>query len=87
MVSGGVGGGQVGGFMFYMRFRPFGVDLQKKMFTENVDYQNFCDDVIDPEVKFFSEKKICKSTPNGLKRVKNTKPPTRPPTDFPSRVC
>ena len=27
-------------------------------------------------------------TPNGLKRVKNTKPPTRPPpTDFTSRVC
>ena len=23
-----------------------------------------------PEVKIFSEKKICKSTPNGLKRVK-----------------
>ena len=38
--------------MFFTRFRPFGVDLQKK---------------------------ICKSTPNGLKRVKNTKLPTHPP--------
>ena len=45
--------------------------------------------------KFFGhfswKKNFCKSTPNGLKRVKNTKPPTRPltppPTDFPSRVC
>ena len=43
-----------------------------------------------PEVKIFSENFFCKSTPNGLKRVKNTKPPTRPPpptTDFPGRVC
>ena len=43
-----------------------------------------------PVVKIFSEKKkFCKSTQNGLKRVKNTKPPTSPPppTDFLSRVC
>ena len=55
VVSGG--GGRVGGFVFFTRFRPFGVDLQKK---------------------------ICKSSPNGLKRVKNTKPPTRPPQPAPT---
>ena len=31
---GGAAGGRVGGFMFFTRFRPFGVDSQKKIFTE-----------------------------------------------------
>ena len=76
---------------FFTRFRPFGVDLQKKIFTENFAYRDFRDDVINREnFTSFSEKKIvCKLTPNGLKRVKNTKLLTRlpPPTNFPFRVC
>ena len=79
-------GGRVGGFVFFTRFRPFGVDWQKKIFTEKFDYRNFRDDVIHREIflssrskNFQWKKKFCKSTPNGLKRVKNTKPPTRPP--------
>ena len=82
----GGGGGRVGGFVFFTRFRPFGVDLQNFFFTENFDFRNYRDDVIHREnflssgsQNFQWKKKICKSTPNGLKRVKNTKPPTRPP--------
>ena len=54
-------------------------------FTENFDYQNFRDDVIHREIFLSSGGQNF----SGLKRVKNTKPPTRPPTptDFPSRVC
>ena len=46
--------------MFFTRFRPFGVDWQKKFFTENFAYRNFRDDVIHSKisgVKIFSEKK------------------------------
>ena len=32
--DGGGGGGQVGGFVFFTHFRPFGVDLQIFLFTE-----------------------------------------------------
>ena len=51
-------------------------------FTENFDYRNFRDDVIHREIfkirksKFLVKKN--KSTPNSLKRVKNTKQPRRP---------
>ena len=57
------GGGRVGGFVFFTRFRPFGVDLQKKNFTENFDFRNLekFRDVWrhhgNPKVKIFSEKK------------------------------
>ena len=30
----GGGGGRVGGFVFFTRFRPFGVDLQKNFLLE-----------------------------------------------------
>ena len=49
-VGGGGGGGRVGGFVFFTRFRPFGVDLQNFFFTENFDYRNFRDDVIHREI-------------------------------------
>ena len=92
---GGGGGGRVGGFMFFTRFRPFGVDLQKKNFTENFAYRNlekFRDlwrhHGSSGKQNFQWKKIFCKSTPNRLKRVKNMKPPTRPPppTDFAVRV-
>ena len=70
----GGGGGRVGGFMFFTRFRPFGVDLQKKNFHWNFWLR---DDVIHREIflssrskNFQWKEKFCKSTPNGLKRVK-----------------
>ena len=44
-----VGGGRVGGFVFFTRFRPFGVDLQIFFFTENFDFRNYHDDVIHRE--------------------------------------
>ena len=54
----------------------------KIFLTENFYYRNFRDDVIHheifptSEVKSFSEKK-CKSTPNGLERVKKKSRPVR----------
>ena len=38
--AGDGGGGRVGGFVFFTRFRPFGVDLQNFFFTENFDFRN-----------------------------------------------
>ena len=55
-------------------------------YTENFDSRNFTMYDIITEVlvvKIFSEKNFCKSIPNGLKQVKNTKSPTHPPpTNF-----
>ena len=39
-ISVGDGGGRVGGFVFFTRFRPFGVDLQNFFFIENLDFRN-----------------------------------------------
>ena len=44
------GGGRVGGFVFFTRFRPFGVDLQIFFFTENFAYRNYRADVINREI-------------------------------------
>ena len=58
---GGGGGGRVGGFVFFTRFRPFGVDLQNFFSTENFYSWNLekfaMYDVITvvPVVKIFSE--------------------------------
>ena len=65
----------------------------KCFFTENFAYWNIRDNVINCKslgIKIFSEKFFfCKLTPNGLKRVKNTKLLTHlpPPTNFHFRVC
>ena len=92
------GGGRVGGFVFFTRFRPFGVDLQNFFFhwkfwlPELKKISRCMTSSRKSESQNFQWKKKFKSTPNGLKRVKNLKPPTRspptpPPIDFPSRVC
>ena len=80
------GGGRVGGFVFFTRFRPFGVDLQNfffhwKFWLPELPWWRHTSRNFSKfrKSKFSVKKKFCKSTPNGLKRVKNTKPPTRPP--------
>ena len=63
---------------YVLKFDVSVVHIEKSWNFEK--WQNFS--------KFFGhfnwKKKFCKSTPNGLKRVKNTKPPTRPPPPAPT---
>ena len=89
LAVGGSTGGRVGGFVLFTHFRPFRVDFAKKIHWKFLilGLPWWCH-----KVKFFSDNFFFKSTPNGLKHKKNTKPPTRPPvppptTDFVGRVC
>ena len=52
------GGGRVGGFVFFTRFRPFGVDLQKNFSLKILTTMMTSYIAKVPEVKIFSEKKF-----------------------------
>ena len=73
-----VGGSRwVSSFVFFTRFRPFGVNLQNIFFHWKFWFPDFCNlwhyHVCSSRQNFQWKKICCKSTPNGLKCVKKHK--------------